>query len=255
MEQQRQPSPPCFTRPLIHTITSPDLEALLSTSSSFNSLSSLLSPFSTCPLQSPTLNNVQVRTPPNHEPRIVNHFSIEFKEKVLPLGGDTTTTNSSSGGGGVGMKREASLGISNMSQGEKDELYLDQLSEKIINEQQQPSSSHSHLPVEVQLDPTRLYPKKQQYDLEGNRLEQVEEQERVEFEEWETKTLDDLTPWYRQFRQQVFKRRETVEFETWGWPVGCKFSTPLPFLLEMNFVLKSVCCCCFLRSRYSRIIN
>ncbi|GAA5949848.1 hypothetical protein JCM3765_007713 [Sporobolomyces pararoseus] len=217
MDQPSPPPPvPSFTRPLIHTITTPDLETLLSSSSNLNSISSLLYPFSSSCSKSPTLNNVQIRTPPNHEPRIIKHFSIEFKEKLLPLGWDTTT------GGGVGMRRQGSNNPSNnnMSQGEKDELYLDQLSEKIIK---QTTLSASPPPPEIKLDPTNLYPKKQQYDLQGNKLDPstTTTTTTTTEEEWENKTLDDLTPWYKLFRQQVFKRREMVEFETWGWPVGC----------------------------------
>lgn len=113
-----------------------------------------------------------------------------------------------------------------MSQSQRDELFLDQISSTISTNLDSNYLS-PHPPPEIHLDPTRLQRKKLQYDLEGNLLEQDEDK----VQEWETKKLDDLTPWYTEFRKHVFERREVVEYETWGWPVGCE--SPLPLLLAV----------------------
>ncbi|GAA5899344.1 Trs85p [Sporobolomyces salmoneus] len=202
--------PPSFTRPLIHTLCTPDLDALLS-SANFDSLASLLSPFGSSPLQSPALNNVQVRTPPNHEPRLLPHFPIEFKHRSLPSDFDAAASPGTS----LAMRREGSLN-GNVSQGQKDELFLDQLSTRISSS----SLRSTTFPPEIHLDPTDLWPSKQQYDLEGTPLPERRSNERAGLE-WESKTLDELTPWYKHFRDEVFRRRELVEYETWGCPVGC----------------------------------
>jgi hypothetical protein len=115
------------------------------------------------------------------------------------------------------MQRVGSTNDRVISQGAKDELWLDQLSEQIINST---NSNPSSLPKEIRLknkNPTV----KLQYDLQGNPLPPPPST--PEESEWESKTLDDLTPWYREFRDQVFSKRsdQCLEFETWSWPVGC----------------------------------
>ncbi|GAA6018193.1 hypothetical protein JCM11491_005627 [Sporobolomyces phaffii] len=214
MDRSPPPPPLAFTRPLVHVLSTPDLNRVLS-SSNFASLSAVLEPFASSSAtvrRSPALNNVQVRTPPNHEPRTVRHFSIEFRDRPLAPATRVALERGAAAASSAMERQDSSLAGS-VSQSERDVLFLDQLSTRIISNH----STSTSRPPEIRLDPVTLHRTKRRYDLEGNPLPERPARE----EEWESKTLDDLAPWYASFRQDIFARREMVEYETWGWPVGC----------------------------------
>ncbi|GAA5923269.1 TRAPP III-specific subunit 85 family protein [Sporobolomyces koalae] len=209
--------PPAFSTPLLHTLTTPDLGEILH-ASGFANLAQLVAPFSAAHARPPysALNNVQLRTPPNHEPRSVKHFSVEWSEKPLPPGWDQPAA--------LGTRR-LSVSVATpsspapTSQSQRDELFLDQLSSTVAA-----CTGRVPIPPEVHPSPTR--PQKQQYDLDGNLVvssssEHDSHSSHLAAQAWDSHSLDELTPWYAQFRDQVFARRQVVPYETWGWPVGC----------------------------------
>ncbi|GAA6061352.1 hypothetical protein JCM10212_004833 [Sporobolomyces blumeae] len=213
--------------PLLHTVTTPDLERLLS-DRNLASTAHLLEPFAA------SVKNVSVRSP-NYEPRTLSSFPVKLVERDLPPGWDATLVSASetardrarSGS----MRRDRSFDPAQQpnvarhaspvppapptSQAQRDELFLDSLSSEV-------AANVEYWVADPNLPTLSVRPvvsRKQLYDVEGNPVPSTND-DRID-EGWEGKSVDELTPWYAALRDEVFERREMVEWETWGWPVGC----------------------------------
>ncbi|KAK4058005.1 hypothetical protein OIO90_000744 [Microbotryomycetes sp. JL221] len=235
--------------PIIHSFTTPDLHAILHRSH-FNSMSHMLSAFEA------SVEKVQVRST-TYEPRQLPRFPVKFVERQLPawfeqkVSGVTngrtrprssTMTSSTSQGSShsnatqlegnltpVNAARVVSHSPQQLlppgqlpqtpqtpftwpTQAERDELFLDSLSSLVGSSVDGWMSQTGRQELEVR----GARPKPRLPDT-GQELEPV-----PEFDEgWQGRSIENLTPWYAAFRDQVLARREMVEWDTFAWPVGC----------------------------------
>lgn len=236
--------------PLIHAFTTPDLHPILARSNLTGGISSLLSAFET------GVERVTVRST-SYEPRLLPRFAVHFVERQLPPGwgeevgagtimstrGRSGTVGSASGrssvsgpsGGGGGLPHMPSAAdptpspliphhpapttpqtpFSWPTQAERDELFLDSLSSNITS----------------RVDGWIAQTGREELDVHGikhkRRLPEEDEEREPEVERqegWQGRPVESLTPWYAAMRDEIFKRREMVEWETFAWPVGCESS-------------------------------
>ena len=232
--------------PTVHTFATPDLNPILARSG-FASLSDLLSPFET------GVERVQVRTS-TFETVLVPRFTVRFVERQLPpafahltsgAGRAKSGTGASNGGGpmpvvsGAGLPHMPSAQepggggsgpstpptpFQTPSHGERDELFLDSLSSQ-ISQRVDGWIAHAQ---DGELAVRRIKRLKVLSRDEGEPELEVEPE--VD-EGWKGRPIERLTPWYAAMRDEIFRRREMVEWETFAWPVACKPSL-LPFLLS-----------------------
>ncbi|KAK4704695.1 trafficking protein particle complex subunit 8, partial [Phenoliferia sp. Uapishka_3] len=205
--------------PLIHTFSTPDLLPILARSS-FTSLSDLLSPFET------SVERVTVRTS-TYDPILIPRFTVRFVERQLPAAFAQATQ------GAAGTRaRSATIGPGQTpnlapdlvpttpntpfqppTQGERDELFLDSLASLISQRVDGWIGETGREELAVR----KVKKGKAKYSEEGFAAEVAEE-----FEEgWKGRPIERLTPWYAAMRDEIFRRREMVEWETFAWPVGC----------------------------------
>ncbi|KAK4054931.1 hypothetical protein OIV83_000855 [Microbotryomycetes sp. JL201] len=230
--------------PIIHTFTSPDLQPILRRSH-FDSMSHMLSAFEA------SVERVQVRST-TYEPRQLPRFPVKFVERPLPnwfetkIGGtasssgrprSSTVTSSASAGSHQQTPQVAGHStpqhpnsqvmahtaqqlapstpqtpFSWPSQAERDELFLDSLSSTVGANLKGWISQTGREELEVH----GARPKPRLPDL-GEEAQPVIEDD----EGWQGRSIESLTPWYAAMRDQVLKRREMVEWDTFAWPVGC----------------------------------
>ncbi|GAA5861311.1 hypothetical protein JCM1840_005328 [Sporobolomyces johnsonii] len=228
--------------PLLHSFTTPDLARSLARSNLPN-LTALLNPFQS------SVHRVTVRST-SYEPRLLPTLSLQLVERQLPPGWDdalagpaTDTAGGRARSGSVRRDRAntgaAAGGLPRFpsalepnptqeptpstpttpfafpSQAERDELFLDSVASMIAS-RVDPWIAHSAAP---ELHVRGVTFKARLRDDEEDKGTQEEDNDKEEG--WEGKSTDELTPWYAAMRDEVFKRREMVEWETFGWPVGC----------------------------------
>lgn len=204
--------------PLLYSYSTPDLEPILARSS-FSSVSHLLEAFQG------GVEKVGVRSV-NYEQRMLARFGVRVVEKSLPADwGQERTGRARSGtlgatGGPLGTPQRyapptPSTPFQSATPAERDELFLDSLS--------------SSLPARI--DSWLTQTGREELNVQGIKLkrrlaedgEEVVPEEEIEPDEgWKGRSIENLTPWYAAVREEVFRRREMVEWETFGWPVGCE---------------------------------
>ena len=225
-----------FLSPIVHTFTTLDLTEILSRSQ-IPSFSALLAPFES------GVEKVSIRTS-SYESRLLPRFSVRCVERSLPDGfGHTVDAGATPN---PQRRRSSSLatpfsgGLPHMpspaepqgsplpplptalttstnlpflppSQAQRDELFLDSLS-TLINDN-----------ADAWIDPA-VRPELRVRGAREKRRGADAELLTLEDEGWKGKSIEELTPWYATMRDQVLRRREMVEWETFAWPVGC---TPL----------------------------
>ncbi|KAM0793278.1 hypothetical protein ACM66B_000739 [Microbotryomycetes sp. NB124-2] len=246
------PSPAALTvqphlTPIIHTFTSPDLTHVLRRSQ-FDSMSHMLSAFEA------SVERVQVRSS-SYEQRQLPRFPVKFVERNLPHSFETSVGGASSSATAAAARQrsatvtsdpslqQAQTGIRGSvvttspaphfvttitsqqtpqtpqtpfswpSQAERDELFLDSLSSTITGSRLDRWISQSG---REELDVQGAKPKPRLPDLgeEPQPMPDIDEG-------WQGRSIDSITPWYAAMRDQVLKRREMVEWDTFAWPVGC----------------------------------
>ncbi|KAL8283651.1 hypothetical protein RQP46_005446 [Phenoliferia psychrophenolica] len=227
--------------PTVHTFATSDLDPILARSG-FSSLSDLLSPFET------GVERVQVRTS-TFETILVPRFTVRFVERQLPPafalltagagagagpGRARSGTSTSNGGGPTPVL--ASAGLAHLasahdgggpsvpstpptpfhlpSQSQRDELFLESLSEE-ISQRVDGWIAHAQ---DGELAVRRVKRVKVVAQDEGEPELEVEPE--VD-EGWKGRSIERLTPWYAAMRDEIFRRREMVEWETFAWPVAC----------------------------------
>ena len=205
--------------PLLYNYSTPDLLPILARSS-FSSVAHLLEAFQG------GVEKVGVRSV-NYEQRMLARFPVKFVERALPAGwGEERTGRGRSGTLGAHSaagtpQRQAppppSTPFNVPTPAERDELFLDSLSSSL------PARVDSWLQQtgreELNVQGVKL---KRRLAVDGE--ENVPEEEAEQDEGWKGRTIENLTPWYAAVRDEVFRRREMVEWETFGWPVGCRSS-------------------------------
>lgn len=220
--------------PVIHTFATPELSSILARSK-LGTVSQLLAAFEN------GVDRVNVRST-NYETRTLPRFPVHFVERTLPQGwveaiGGGAVTSQRTRSGTVGSVAGHSPAITGLTpntignvaagtpatpqtsfswpnQAERDELYLDSLSSLISSQVE----TWTHQTGREELDVREARPRPRMPD-EG----EEEPAPRIEPDEgWQGRSIDSLTPWYAAMRDEVFKRREMVEWETFAWPVGCE---------------------------------
>mgnify|MGYP001559610672 CR=1 FL=1 len=217
---------------IIHTFSTPDLLPILARSG-LPSFQALLAPFD-------TIDRVNVRSS-TYEARLLARFSVRFVERALPAGfgnavGEGTvmghhrarsgTVSSLAAAGGLPLMPSPgepspapatsplppptpSTPFYQPNQAERDELFLDSLSSLISQR------------VDGWIGQTGREELAVRASKGQKRGEEPESQ--VEADEgWEGRSTEALTPWYTTMRDEVLRRREMVEWETFSWPVGCE---------------------------------
>lgn len=240
--------------PMIHTFSTPDLIPILARSN-LPSMSSLLSAFES------GVERVTVRSS-TYEAKLVPRFPVRFIERSLPIGfGDAVGEGSVMGhhnrrASTAGQSPQigssnlphfpsalepspsestiasppqqqqqlsqehhrVSISFSQPTQAERDELFLDSLSSLISQKAEGWIVNNGKEELAVRAN-TRA---KRKGEEEGG-------SERGPVDEgWEDRRIEELTPWYTSMRDEILKRREMVEWETFAWPVGSKFYSILP---------------------------
>lgn len=210
--------------PILHTFTSPDLIPILARSN-LQSTAHLLSAFQD------SVDKVTVRST-NYEPRLLPRFPVRFAERDLPKGWGAEGAAGSTGGRGRSASSatpgRTPLQVSDApttpmtpahqpTPAEQDELFLDSVSSLLI----QKTDSWLAQTGREELDVRGVQPRRRAAEREEGEGRGVEEDEQDEG--WKGRSVENLTPWYRAMRDEVLRRREMVEWETFAWPVGCKF--------------------------------
>ncbi|ORY80223.1 ER-golgi trafficking TRAPP I complex 85 kDa subunit-domain-containing protein [Leucosporidium creatinivorum] len=208
--------------PILHTFTTPDLYPILARSNLQNT-AHLLSAFQD------SVDKVTVRST-NYEPRLLPRFGVRFVERELPKG-----WGAEEGARGGGRQRSASTAATpgrtplqsfeqpttpmtpahQPTPAEQDELFLDSVSSLLI----QRTDSWLAQTGREELDVRGVQPRRRVAEREeGEGKGEVEEEED---EGWKGRSVESLTPWYKGMRDEVLRRREMCEWETFGWPVAC----------------------------------
>ncbi|GAA5834924.1 hypothetical protein JCM11251_002063 [Rhodosporidiobolus azoricus] len=225
--------------PLILTLSDPSLAQLLHRNH-IPSLAHLLQPFQH------SVDRVTVRSA-SYDNINLARFPVHFVERTLPPGfgqrADGTTGAGATAGGRArsGSLAAQSAGLAppprlssevsaggaapspstpfhHPSQAERDELFLDAVGMKISSRVEGWLSS-PEAPAELDVQPISLRPRPGGDEEEGEGAKKMGMGDRKEG--WEDKTVEELAPWFRELRDEVFARREMVEWETFAWPVGC----------------------------------
>lgn len=232
--------------PIIHTFAAPDLDPILARSN-FSSLSHLLSAFET------GVERVTVRSS-TYESKLLPRFPVRFVERALPYGfgeavGEGTIMHHRSRSGTLGSMSSPKLGgglphmpsalepapladikattsqhrptpsmsFTQPTLAERDELFLDSLSSELSKRADEWIGQGGLEELKVRGVKARI---------------KVGDDEKVEpelEEGWEGRSLQQLTPWYVAMRDEVLKRREMVEWETFAQPVGGRSLLNLAF--------------------------
>ncbi|SCZ90825.1 BZ3500_MvSof-1268-A1-R1_Chr1-3g02288 [Microbotryum saponariae] len=226
--------------PLIHTFTTPELTEILHRSR-FNSLSHLLSTFES------NIDKVQVRST-NYEARLLPKFGVKLVERALPPAFASTTNQgatSSLGSGVVAPPPPPGPGLVPSrttwgntptlpttpflwpTQAERDELFLDSLSSLITGRLQSHWTSHldAEMPVQRPTRPRRRIPTDEEIAQDPSLADHPPD---GHDQPWDRNGLDSLTPWYTTMRDEVFKRREMSEQDSFNSPIACEDVLPYP---------------------------
>jgi hypothetical protein len=208
--------------PIIHAFTTSDLAPILARSGLGPSITTLLEPFES------SVERVNVRSS-NYEPRLLPRFAVKFVERPLPAGfGEAVEEgvvmqHHRTRSGTVGTAGEpfamapAPPAVTTPTlqyhplQAERDELFLDSLSSLISQKVDGWIGQEGRAELSVRGSKAR------------RRGEDVDTREEGDSDEgWQGRRVEALTPWYAAMRDEVLKRREMVEWDTFAWPVGCE---------------------------------
>jgi len=196
------PPPPDYTHPIVQTLTTPELCSILNRSN-FSSLSQLLQPFS--------LSNSQGTSPielrsPNYDTRTVHSFPLHFTPIPLPNNFNEST-----------QTKPLTPNPNPQSVIQSDEIFLDLLTSSITSKIDSHYLSSPNSPPLLSLSPK--LPLKQLYTLEGSPI--PSSSPRTHPSSLPLPPGRDLTPWYTEFRNKVFERRDLNPFESFAWPICC----------------------------------
>lgn len=218
--------------PILHTFTSPDLVPILARSNLQNT-AHLLSAFQD------SVDKLTVRST-NYQPRLLPRFPVRFVERELPGGRGAERGAGAQGGrsaSSAATPRGVDLDLPTTpmtpahppTPAEQDELFLDSLSSLLIAQTDSWLAQTGREELDVKgVGPRKRAAEREEGEGEGKGMAEQEEEE--EDEGWKGRSVESLTPWYKAMRDEVLRRREMVEWETFAWPVGCEFCVvPLPF--------------------------
>lgn len=224
--------------PIIHTFETDDLIPILRRSA-IHSLSQLFAPFQS------GVQKVAVRSS-TYQPSTLSQFNVRFIQRKLPesfghqmdAGTDmhhqrrrNSTVSISAHPGhsfplpsstpidpsspqtiypsSVLSPMPASTAFPPPTSGQRDELFLDSLS-SLIAQRVDSWLTDGRQELSVVLESSR----------QKTGSETAHKSETVIDEGWRGATIESLTPWYTTMRDEVLKRREMVEYDTFGWPVA-----------------------------------
>lgn len=228
--------------PVIHSFATPDVASILARSN-LSSIGDLLAPFET------GLERVTVRTS-TYEARLLPKFTVRFVDRHLPpsFGYVPGGAGASAGRARSGTIPTPSLpqlgGLPHMpsglepnpqgqpplppatpmtpfstpNQAERDELFLDSLGSLIS----QRVDGWINQDGRDEISLRRVKKVKSWADDDADAAAATAEEEPEVDEGWKDHPIERLTPWYAAMRDEIFRRREMVEWETFAWPVGCK---------------------------------
>lgn len=97
------------------------------------------------------------------------------------------------------------------NQAERDELFLDSLSSLVSQRVDGWIGQTGREELAVRAAKSNKRGEDSEADVEAD-------------EGWDGRSIEALTPWYATMRDEVLRRREMVEWETFSWPVGCEFA-------------------------------
>ncbi|BGP21457.1 (transport protein particle) complex protein Trs85 [Rhodotorula toruloides] len=211
---------PHFSPP-VHLFATPDLQRTLERNR-IPSLAAFLEPFLGIGLE-----RVQVRKPSNYDQHTLDRLGTHLVDRPLP----PSFLAASQGTPAVGSARaksasvfspavQASLATPSTpfvypSQAERDALFLDSLGENVARKVDgwtgEPDRRELRVTAETRL-PRSFADSQEGADPARSEAEEVG---------WEGKTVEELCPWFEEVKREVYRRREMVEWETFGWPVAC----------------------------------
>lgn len=192
--------------PIILTFSTKDVTDLLSTRANLNSFSSLLAPFQS------NIQNVTVRSS-SFDSINLPSFPVRFQDRQLPS--DFATRHNRSNSTTLPPAHPPTPFIA-PNQAERDELFLDSLSDSITHKVDYWIANGGA----PELNLKRPVQRKKLYRADSVQLQEEEEEQDVD-EGWKGVSIDQLTPWYTNLRDQILARREMVEWETFAHPVAC----------------------------------
>ncbi|BGO99248.1 hypothetical protein NBRC10513v2_000352 [Rhodotorula toruloides] len=211
---------PHFSPP-VHLFATPDLQASLERNR-IPSLAAFLEPF-----LGTGLERVQVRKPSNYDQHTLDRLGTHLVDRPLP----PSFLAASQGTPAVGSSRARSGSVFSPavqgslatpstpfvypSQAERDALFLDSLGESVARKVDawvgEPGRRELRVKAGVRI------PRSFADADEGTDPVPKE----ADDEGWEGKTAEELCPWFEEVKREVYRRREMVEWETFGWPVAC----------------------------------
>lgn len=205
--------------PTLSLFSSPDLDSVLS-SHSLPSLQALLQPFSH------SVDKIQLRSA-NYQPVSVPTFPFHLHQRILPpsFGHSEQPVGRQRSGsllqtpGGSAAPATPTTPFAYPSQTERDDLFLDSLGSSLSARVEAWLASPS-TPVELDVRGVALKPRL------GDEEAPAEKEENTR-EGWEGRSTEELMPWFKGLKEEVFRRREMVDWETFNWPVGCTLSSYL----------------------------
>lgn len=213
---------PHFSPP-VHLFATPDVQLSLERNR-IPSLAAFLSPF-----LGTGLERVQIRKPSNYDQHTLDRLQTHLVDRPLPpsfldASQGTPAVGSSRARSGSILGPAAHPGLSTPatpfvfpSQAERDALFLDSLGEnvarKVENWVGEPSRRELRVKAGVRIPRSFADPE----DGAGPARKDADD------EGWEGRTAEELCPWFEEVKREVYRRREMVEWETFGWPVACKF--------------------------------
>ncbi|GAA6006499.1 hypothetical protein JCM10207_004953 [Rhodosporidiobolus poonsookiae] len=207
--------------PTVYSYSTPDLASLLQ-DNGITSTAALLQPYSH------SVDKIQLRTA-TFTNLALDRFPFHLVERSLPpslfppTATPSTTTRQRSGSLAHQSANLTSTPVPSTpltpyhhpSQLERDDLFLDSLGHSLIR------TVDSHLADPALPPPLEVRPTSVPRRLPEQGAEPLEPDVDARQEGWEGKTVEQLAPWFRQLRDDVFRRRELVEWETFNWPVAC----------------------------------
>ncbi|GAA6008142.1 uncharacterized protein JCM10292_001859 [Rhodotorula paludigena] len=212
--------------PVVHAFTTPDLAASLARNR-FASFADLVHPF----VEHPGLDRVTVRLPSTYDSLALDRWPLRVVDRPLPPAFSSDPAASRPAGGAGAPAPNALLSPAaptlpgtpstpyhHPSHAERDELFLDQVgalvAAKVDEWVAQPGRD------ELDVRPLALRPRPGADDGDSASAGAAGAQGEVD-EGWQGRAVEKLAPWFKEVRDEVFRRRDMVECDTLAWPIGC----------------------------------
>ncbi|GAA6031924.1 hypothetical protein JCM8097_003339 [Rhodosporidiobolus ruineniae] len=214
--------------PTLHCFTSPELSPTLH-SNGYADITQLLSP-----LIHDATRQITTRSPSYHN-TLFPSFPISLVHRPLPPSFGHSPQHTRTRSGSLAQQAPAALSpaaatpstpltpFTYPDQTDRDELFLDAvgatIAHKVDNEWLAPTNPNR--PRELDVRPEWARKNKTVGADEAEEGAEKRGEDEDEGYDGADQSVEDLAPWFRELRDQVFARREMVEWETFAWPVGC----------------------------------